>query len=88
MGAGGAEKSGSFSSGATDAVALTSSVSSGAPLVDAWEFLQRLGWSHQPWNLYSHQQAESHHRCWHVFQQAKQSLQPEDSLVAMGLQHL
>ena len=35
MGAGGAEESGSFSSGATNAVALTSSVSSGAPLVDA-----------------------------------------------------
>ena len=35
VGAGGAEESGSFSSGATDAVALISSVSSGAPLVDA-----------------------------------------------------
>ena len=35
MGAGGAEESGSFSSGATDAVAPISSVSSCAPLVDA-----------------------------------------------------
>ena len=35
VGAGGAEDFGSFSSGATDAVALTSSLSSGAPLVDA-----------------------------------------------------
>src|SRR3989337_905464 len=35
VGAGGAKEFGSFSSGATDAVALTSSFSSGAPLVDA-----------------------------------------------------
>src|SRR3990170_4230630 len=35
VGAGGAEEFGSFSSGATDAVALTTSFSSGAPLVDA-----------------------------------------------------
>ena len=35
VGAGGAEDFGSFSSGATDAIALTSSLSSGAPLVDA-----------------------------------------------------
>src|SRR4051812_30768765 len=35
LGAGGAEESGRFSSGATDAVALISSISSGAPLVDA-----------------------------------------------------
>jgi len=35
VGAGGAEDFGSFSLGATDAVALTSSLSSGAPLVDA-----------------------------------------------------
>src|SRR3954471_15033823 len=35
VGAGGAEESVCISSGATDAVALTSSVSSGAPLVDA-----------------------------------------------------
>ena len=35
VGAGGAEDFGSVSSGATDAVALTSSFSSGTPLVDA-----------------------------------------------------
>ena len=35
VGAGGAEEFGSVSSGTTDAVALTSSFSSGAPLVDA-----------------------------------------------------
>ena len=35
VGAGGAEDFGSFSLGAADAVALTSSFSSGAPLVDA-----------------------------------------------------
>ena len=35
VGAGGAEESVCISSGATDAVALTSSFSSGAPLVDA-----------------------------------------------------
>ena len=35
VGAGGAEDFGSFSSGTTDAVALTCSLSSGAPLVDA-----------------------------------------------------
>src|SRR3954463_5365400 len=35
IGAGGAEESGCISLGATDVVALTSSVSSGAPLVDA-----------------------------------------------------
>ena len=35
VGAGGADEFGSNSSGTTDAVALTSSVSSGAPLVDA-----------------------------------------------------
>src|SRR3954467_5685152 len=35
VGAGGAEESGSVSSGTTDAVALVTSFSSGAPLVDA-----------------------------------------------------
>src|SRR3954465_6803487 len=35
VGVGGAEESGSFSSGTTDAVALVSSFSSGTPLVDA-----------------------------------------------------
>ena len=37
VGAGGPEEFGSFSSGTTDAVALTSSFSSGAPLVGALE---------------------------------------------------
>src|SRR3989337_691673 len=43
VGAGGAEEFGSFSSGATDAVALTSSFSSGAPLVDALAIFSAAG---------------------------------------------
>ena len=72
VGAGGAEGFGSITSGTTDAVALISSVSSGAWL--PWQFLQRLEFSHQPWNS-------------HFLQSAEQMLQPEDFLVALGLQH-
>ena len=43
VGAGGAEESGSFSSGATDAVAPISSVSSGASLVDALAIFSAAG---------------------------------------------
>ena len=43
VGPGGADDFGSFSSGATDAVAPISSVSSGAPLVDALEIFSAAG---------------------------------------------
>ena len=55
--------------------------------MDALAISSAAGMESSALELHFHQQAESHQRCWHVLQQAEQSLQPEDFLVAMGLQH-